>query len=752
MKKLFLLLFTLVLSVVLIGCNTGGSEIEVDLDEFIAAPENLEINGEVLSWDAVENANGYIVFGNGEELDDVKGTSYDFSDMTEERVIFQVQTKAPRGMQDSPLSASIAYVANKAAEIAEIVSIMEENNMNLPTGFAEELVNKGMLGSEVESMMTEFDSFMFDFENEDDLEVLYEALNDLLAEVDNVEALVSAIVKTLLVEGIQEMITDLEDQIEYYEDMIQYDPYSGYYQSRIDELQMTLDMYEEMLNEIETDPEAIVMAITSTVEYFISIEEMMTQDLIDSIVSISEAQDVSDLSASELNLVKEEMVNILRETMPSQEDMVLIFEVYDVLLMATGEVIAIENNVENYTGKIAIQALYTIEAYINFLDTFDQQYFEDVLAFLDTDDSMELAMAEVFILTVKYFRDFKNDNQALIDSISEVFTEAEQETLFDDYVQALNNADLDGETVSIPAEITFEQILLLQTVFEDAFDEFLDAFVASDGEVVRLAAIMSGFDYDYWEETYSNYVLGVDYDTSTEYYHNQDLYTILIGGEVVKLMNAVVQSLDAEGYEAFLDFIVTIVIGNMGTVTSMSEEYSMDLGPVGDAFDVFLADSAADQLELIQKLAEFAVDEDVFGQIYDARVDIYDYFVSEYGENYTYESEYFYDDYEEYYMAIFVANLYDDFMTSGNRGLVDDILAAGFDAVAVQDVLDLIGIDLADLNIVEDNLDDLLDYIGDGVDDIKGFNPDNLDDNDKTEIDDFLEGLLNLVSSITIQK
>ena len=43
MKKFVLLLFSVFLLFGVAACNNGGSEIDLDMDEFIAAPTNLAI-------------------------------------------------------------------------------------------------------------------------------------------------------------------------------------------------------------------------------------------------------------------------------------------------------------------------------------------------------------------------------------------------------------------------------------------------------------------------------------------------------------------------------------------------------------------------------------------------------------------------------------------------------------------------------------------------------------------------------------
>jgi len=224
------------------GCNSSASELELDMDEFIGSPTNLVITGTQLSWDAVPEASGYIVYANSLEVDKVSTNAYDFSSLDGDKLIFQVRTRAPRGMQDSALSASIAFVSNKTEEIANINFSLESHGYSdiLGEGFAQELVNKGMIGSEVESMLVSMDNLLLSFGTAETYPDYYALIDGFMSSFDNIEALVSAFVKTVLVEMLQEQIDELEDQIEYG---------SGEY--FIQQSQIELDAMQSLLDEIQ---------------------------------------------------------------------------------------------------------------------------------------------------------------------------------------------------------------------------------------------------------------------------------------------------------------------------------------------------------------------------------------------------------------------------------------------------------------------------------------------------------------------
>jgi len=207
--------------------------------------------------------------------------------------------------------------------------------------------------------------------------------------------------------------------------------------------------------------------------------------------------------------------------MPTQEEMTLIFQVYDLLIALSGDYVEIEYSIEGYQDKMAIQSLYMIELYINFLDTLDATYFETVIDEIeftepeseyDSPMLTEMAGAEIGILTIKYFAEFKQDNQALIDLLSEVFTDEEKEIMFDDYIDALGADEMFTTTmINQLKALDFQQVLYLDVMLGDLFDTFLDIFVETDGEVIRLAVQLGAFEWDYYSDTYLNRVTGEVY-------------------------------------------------------------------------------------------------------------------------------------------------------------------------------------------------------------------------------------------------
>ncbi len=732
MKKVLLLLFIVIASFGFVGCNNGGSEIDINLDEYIATPSNLEITDKILSWDEVENADGYVIYVNGEEGETVTTNSYDFSSLTGDSIIFQVQAEAPRGMQDSGLSASIAYIANFDQEVTDIETALSYTSWDVPEGFVEELVRKGMTEEVFEGYLDGYDSFMFDMNQTESMSDQYDALHEFLSNFENIEAIISAFVVTVLPESIEfelsimegdlfEYETELEDAGEYYHE---------YLEERIASLEMSIATLEELLLQIQENPDSIVLSIKTTMEYFMSIEELLTGDLINYLENFIDEgfESEPDFNIDEVLLLKEEMVDILRETMPTQEEMMLMFEFYDVVAAISEESISMQFTVDNYNGKIAAQTLLSIEAIINFLDLLDEAYFTEFFSLIEEDENRDMFIADKVILTIKYYDEFRDKNEALLESIGNVFTDEENEILFNDYINSFNNNDMIdeeyNEIYTSLGNINFEILLQLETTFKDTFDDVLDVFVERDGEFLKKYIILEGFTYWGWDSEYYNRSTEEIYDTFKEFNHYQTLAAYEFAEELSYILEAILNSFNDQDYENFIELLFTVI-----PVSIAADEFDLEdqtASNILDAVNTMFDNSKGDQLELLQNLINYIVDEEVFADLYEMEEDLYGYIQTQYPDAEYYYYEYSDDPYVAYAMVIQIAEYYVDFMNNANRGLVDDIIDEVIIMLLIEDVMNAANLTETKIENLETNIADLLDFVKTSFEQIKDFDASDL--------------------------
>jgi len=718
MKKIFI---SVIMFFALFGIAAcGGSTTGVNLNEQIAFPTNLTIEGNVLSWDAVEDAAGYYVYSNGEEVASVKTNSYDFSNLEGDRFIFTVVTKAPRGMQDSVESASIAFIANKEEEVASMKLAVAGSMMPLGDEFAEELVNKGMLTSEFEAMMAAAEQFSGDMDQVDDFESFFAALDAMMDEVFLPEALISALVLHVLPGLIDDQIEELEEDILWYQQMKENSYYywdTDYWQERIDDAEDGILTLGELKDLLVTNPDGVIKTILVVVEYVMEFQAMISQDLVQYITNLTETDGPQDMNVDEVVLIKTELVNILRETMPSQQDITVVIQTLYSLSAILETMEGIEVGNLQTPEKASATLVLSFEAYINFIDNFDRDFFQSLKDIAGSGDSEYRMQAELAILMITYFDNFKEENQDLLDEIDEVYTDAEKEAMFNQYMLSLEEA-IENEEVPLDlSTMTFERMMALDAIFSDAFDNVLDAFVASEGAILLLIAEMQEYEDDFYNS--NNY-----WENWDEYDFNMTLYRFEIINEVVYLVNSVVSERTQEEFEEVRSLLVDYVLSAaFGSFSNRMGESDAAMENLINAIKNFIENTTEEQYGLIQSVFAYADDEDIFleyANLYEA----------------AYADETYFYDYDMYWNIAFIFGVYEELVTTQNREYINGILAE-LTILFDNEVF-------ADLMIPEGftgQIEDVLDYIETVSAEIAAMNPANLTVADRTRLDEIMEGI-----------
>lgn len=703
MKKIFILMIFVLTIFGVSACNSNPSEVEISYDEQIAMPTNLSITGKVLSWTAVDNAKGYFVYADGEEVDKVRSNSFDFSKLTGDRIIFTVVTQAPRGMQDSAQSVSIAYVANKEQEVSSMKLAVANSGFGFNEDFAEELVNKGMLTSEFNAMMDGMEDFSDAMDEVEDLQDLFDAIEEMIQHMDNTEAMISALIKHMLPVYLQDQIEYAEYEITNYENAILTDPWNSFYfQQQINELQRQIAMYEGLLDTVEDASDEAIKSFVFVIDYFLKIEEMISEDLITNLSNFENVDGLADLNVNELVLIKEEMVDILQETMPSATDVILVIETMYSMSAAIEEYSDVSMPTNMSSEKTAGTILMSLEAFILFLDNFDEAFFQSIKDLGQDDLSEYMLSAEVSILTINYFADFKEENQELLDAINEVYSDEDKEAMIEEYKQSLielyedqgfNAGDIDLSFY------TFDNLMALQVIMEDVIDNSLAAFVEADGEVLRAAARLSELN----EEYYGRY--SVDFEGE----YLTTIATMNLVNEVVNMLNAVVSEMDIEDYNLVLEFYLGMAQFSIGPMTGPVGSSAPDVSEIFVAIETFITNSSTEQLALIQNFLEFAD----AGAIFAGFATDYE---TTFDEDYQ-TAHYNNDD----FAFIFFANQYLDFMNSTNRQLIDDLLVDLAALIESEELADIFVID-----DIDEKIGDVLDYLDANLGSIRNYDASNL--------------------------
>jgi hypothetical protein len=714
MKKVVFIVFMMIFGVVLIACNSNPSEVEVNYDEQIDIPTNLRIEGKTLSWDNVEKAKGYFVFANGEEVAKVRTNSYDFGKISGDRIIFTVVTIAPRGMQDSTKSVSLAYMANRDNEIIQMKSVISAKKLPLSDEFAQELVDKGMTSQEFGTMIDDVIATV-GLTSDLAMENIFSMATEVMDSVVNPEALISASVKFLLPQSVESSIAANDLMIDYYENFIKNNPYNhDYYQDQIDSLSNENEMYTNLLNMLDENIDHAVKSFAFVIDYFMTIQELLAEDILGLLTDMGELDGLSDLNVNEILLVKEEIASVLKETMPKQSDLIVVIETY-LSMMNILDVEEVNIDLSGVSSeKTAGLLLMQLEAFIKYLETIDLEYFQRLKTLGNQDLSEYMMIAETQILAIKYFTEFKDNNQDLLDAISEVYSETEKEQIFsnnidmfDSYLSSL------GYSGTTDVEISFEDYLELEVIFKDTFSDFLAAFVASDGEVLRAQARIA-------ENQSSNYYF--DYDPI-----ENEVNIAKFMNEIVFLMDATVGEWTKSEYEDVMKFMTDIYY--LSVISMFAIQNSEDpnhFGDVIDDIDILMNETLNSHYNLLINLLAYLSSDDLLNDFADYYGEVVrDLRQERPGINY-----------QDIAMLLFFSEHYLSFMNNTNRAYADNIVERMAFMFAKDSFADLEAPDNFESLVKE-----LMDYLTNNLGQFSSYDGLNLTSQQIANIEEFFEGI-----------
>ncbi|MCK9235515.1 MAG: hypothetical protein WC225_01690 [Acholeplasmataceae bacterium] len=728
MKKLFVLLLMLSLSFGIVACRKGGDDNgdPDDTNPQIAAPTNLAINGEILSWDAVTGAVSYEIYVGGNKVTTVTATSYNFASIISgPSMVFTVVAVAPQGFQNSLHSSSIAYVANVQGAVDDMIALLEDSDLELSDlpGFAAELVRKGMLAAQFSGIIDTIEDFIAEIDEDDSPQAVYQAIDTLVEGLDNLEALLSAIVKTELPAFLNASIDNNEDEIQMYQMIIanEGDPF-GYHQDRIDELMGENEGLEEVISMIQSSLDDVVQTALFVVNYLIDIEQMFTESLVTRIINLTGDTDIADLNVTELVLVKDELIDIFRETMPTQGELALVINTLSAMAGIAGQSQGLPFDLENaYPQKTAALMLLIFEASLNYFESLDLAFFTELKAILTSDDSEYRVNARITILLLTYAHNFFEDNKALLEEISDVFSGPEKEALYDDYIQMIKDAFAEGDyqpftDVSL---LPYAKFMAMGTVFEDAFYDLLAEFVAREGVILLYQADWYEYQDEYEDRPWQ-------LQDNAEYMYYNTYYTSIIANEAAHLIDAIVGNRVLADYELVIEIWLEMV-GEM-MLNEFVEGSELDVELILGSLEDFFDESGANQFALIQNLFAFLAGEDVILEYANAYEELY-------GDNYPVSGE----DGFDYFEIAFYFQAYDEFMTPANRAHLDAILDE-LEVLAAASGLDETGYE-AFIDVARD----ILDYLDSVSAEVAAFNYLALTAGNKARIDTIMGDIFELI-------
>ncbi len=728
--------------------TTTTTHVSSPTDQVIQEPTGLAIQNTTLSWNPVDSAQGYNVYVNGNLETNVTTTSYDFSSLvTTDTLIFKVQTLAPQGYQDSALSVSLAYVPNKTAEIASVSTALQSLGMTIPQGFAEELVNKGMTSEELATMITNIQTYITDAQTNGitDLSGMFSFLDGIVNSTSNVEAIVSAVVKYLIPNLIQQQLEMLQNQKSVLEsNQAQYS--AADYQAQMNAINDSIAQYTAILNFINDNPDAAVLVVTNTIDYFMNVVKGISQDMINTIQSLGGTGGIAQMNAQEVLTVKTELVNVLRENLPSVQDTVMLIQFEQALMAATGSTNNVSSQITNYDIKQATEFRDTIKLFLDFLDSFDLSYFQAVQTDASSNMSQPMINADVAILTIEQFAQFKTDNQADFDAIAQVYTNSEKAIMYQNAVSEFSAiiSSMGSPGVTNPlANLSFAEALQLSNMLGSAFDTLLNDFVSTDGQIVRVLTIMNNFSSD---GTYN--AANLESYTYTQYVVEMNSLNTQLMQQMYLLVGPVITGIAQSDYNVLENYLITLLPSILSQV--LPNDGSIDFTILVGLVQNTLSSSYESQLTLVKNIITYINTSDLFQQIMDNQTAINEYYTNLYGADYATSDAYLYSDpYKNLSNMILLAKNYAAFMNDTNRALVDDIVGQFIATLQLPDMMTLTGMTTTQITDLQTNIGSLLDFLGTQSNIIKDYDPANLTTDQMTVLQNFADGLMTMVSGLT---
>jgi len=721
MKKLSIVLFALFLSVCLLGCND-----QEKVMDYITYPTGLEINGEVLFWDEVADAKGYIVYANGVEVEDTKELSYDFSDIPQDQIIFKVQAKAPRGYEDSGLSASVGYLEDDEDELEDMIELGEEYYMGVEDDFFEELIRKGMTADELEDLYIAGE-WIFNSHHDDTLSNLLEELQDYLDDVENLEAFISAIVVYLMPGMFDQSIFDLEMSLGNLNDYLDDNPddeQAVWIQEMIDNFESTIEIYEDFNDEIEDNPDAIVLAVTNGIQYLFDLANMTTTSITDILDQIVTTEKPGDLTASEMAFMFDEMVMVLEETMPSQENLMIIFTVFEAANNIIADARDYDESVEGLNSKLAVQARYSIQSFINLLETFDEAFFERFLEYAELENVYE-GQYEALALLIEYLDTYYDENQGLFDNIDEVFTIEEKEILYKQFDMTIfSNLNYNYGYFGLNSfigtlnydELAFIDIYNMGLAFRSTIGVLLDD-ISDNPEIIDQILTVSYFNY--YEQ--NNFYLGEFYDGYDQCSWNGNYQTVILIDYIMDLMVDVNSEIDEDGFLSIYNVLIEYIESTFKS--NYTYRYGIDLEDLFDVLDVFGDESSVDLQGLYNDIFTHLQDEDTFGEI--ATV-----------------LEGFLDSTEEDLSSLVIVGMLflsvDDYLTDNRVESIDDLVDDLLAKISESDLADDYNLTDSFMSDLDDAITEVLNTLTEASDSYGNADFSNLSEADKDAISDYL--------------
>ncbi|BCR35243.1 hypothetical protein [Mariniplasma anaerobium] len=593
MKKFLQIMILLVSVFMLVSCGDKTPDLTIEV------PANVAINGDILSWDAVEDADSYLVYIDSLSIE-VDGTSFNLLNEPMSVGEHMISVVAVKGESFSLPSTVLTYTVVILANPATIVSaIIEDFDLTYEPGLIQS-----------------------DFSNEWDYENYLRALEiaqayaDASANVRMTEANAIGFFSDFMnmtQSNDIESLDDLMDEMEMFE-TYNMTPYAtAYVLYNVALVGMDGDIDQEFLDAFTDNEELVIQSLEMVLDFLMTVKNSIPANVITTIDGSITSQEITN---AEIFLIKDEMVTILKDNLPSIDDFTILYTtLFYVAGAITGENMASYNEHASYLAEVnhlefdlVLSMLDDITlTMINELKTLVENMTVEVYNpiwdsyYSETDPK---ASIDLILYIATYIDDFKTTNSAKFDMFDTLMQDDSAEALYgiviDNIISQIEN------DVNVPAEQKTDVIAMLNE-FKGEYDTIIAA--KDIIEEIGLNAFAEFMDSE------ASLIMNILTLNEAEEFEAAELAALIedIFSDAISLNSVVTDELDQAAFQTLLNFM-KIPLPMMFVMYAVQD---VDYETIYDDISPYIAELLANAIVLEKAFINNLDDIDVSGLIGD---------------------------------------------------------------------------------------------------------------------------------------
>lgn len=593
MKKFLQIMILLVSVFMLVSCGDKTPDVTIEV------PTNVSINGDILSWDAVEDADSYIVYIDTLSID-VDETTFNLASEPMSVGEHMISVVAVKGESISLPSTVLTYTVVILANPAIIVSaIIEDFDSTYEPG-----LNQSDFSNE------------WDYENYLAALEIAQAYADAAANVRMTEANAIGFFSDFMnmtQSNDIESLDDLMDEMEMFETYSMTPYATAYVLYNVAIVGMDGDIDQEFLDAFTDNEELVIQSLEMVLDFLMTVKNSIPANVITTIDGSITSQEITN---AEIFLIKDEMVNILIDNLPSIDDFTVLYTtLFYVVGAITGESMASYSEHASYLAEVnhlefdlVLSLLDDITlTMINELETLVNNMNVEVYNPIWDEYHSETdpkAIIDLILYIATYIDEFKTNNSAKFDTFDTLMQDDSAEAL---YGIAIDNVISQIENdITIPTQQKTDIIAMLNE-FKDEYDTIIAA-----KDVIKEIGLSAFAEF---MDSEASLIMNILTLNDAEDFEVAQLTALIedILSDAISLNSVVTDELDQTTFQTLLDFM-RIPLPLMFVMYAVED---IDYETIYDDISPYIAELLANAIVLEKAFVNNLDDIDVSGLIGD---------------------------------------------------------------------------------------------------------------------------------------